>query len=185
MLTGTSGQKQGDVAPTGSVATSQIVYLTNASAALACSKVTEPEGYGDIQRLAWTPYSSGTQRVQFYPVDVTADALDGEAVRVAMKVRIGATGGGPTVNLVNMYAYSTIDFGATTATLSIVSQLYGAGTSAARFPQLDTTLTFLTPSRTIPSVAGMTALLPQFRVQTAVGTDPVTIDISRVAMWAE
>lgn len=185
MLAGTSGNRYGDAIPTGTVATSQTVYLDGATSAAACSATTDADGYG-AQRVAWVPAASGNA-LSFYPADSVADIAAGETIRTVMRVKVGATGGGATTNLKSLHVnctYKDSTLPSPSTTRHITSLLYSSSSTVANYPQLDDTLTFVTPQRLLSAVATATTLLPQLRM-VAHAADTITVDVSRPAAWGE
>ena len=181
LLSGTGGDAQGDnatfAARTG-VPDGHVLYLTGVAPNDGLiSMIDAADGYGKAQRMDWSAAASGNQ-VQFYPSQAKADAVDGEYARLVTKVTVGAIAGGATTALTQLYLWNTLS-GSRIAN----AMLYGTGSSSATFPQLNDTLTLVTPRRLIPSVASYTTIRPQFLTQVS-GADSIRLDISRVAYWA-
>lgn len=173
LLAGTSGALQGSPVATGTAATSQIVYNTGAGSTVA-SLVADSD-YGQAQRMvATTVANSGG--CDLYTSTSVAALAPGEAIRSAAKVTVTQASGA----LKSVDLRVSGNFGAGTRILS--AQLYP---SNGTYPQLSgETLTFLTPPRLVSSITGLTSLRSLFAAR-ASGADTLTVDVARVATWAE
>jgi hypothetical protein len=167
MFTGSAGLGVtyfGTANTTGTIPTDQWVrgYSPNtggATTTLASSLVAASTGNGNAIKVDIAASEDGDWAI-VHCIDNFAEFTAGEYVRLVMRVRAEATGGGAPTNLARVNAFLQLD-DAIGSKSSVLAALYNASPpAAASYPQVTEQLTLMTPKLRIASMTGVTLTQP-------------------------